>query len=121
RPVVAVAPIALPVIIRESVPPLAVKATFAVAVADVVELKRTVTSWLAPTPTRVNALPDTMLKGAEVDTVPETVPPPVFDTDKVRSAKLPRFTLPKFTVPVGLTANSIRATALAGVAQALSF
>jgi len=106
--------------IREMVPPLAAKSTFAVAVADVVGVKRTVTSWLTPTPTRVNALPDTMLKEAEVDTVPETVPPPVFDTDKVRSAKLPRFTLPKFTVPVGLTANSIRATALAGVAQALS-
>jgi len=106
--------------IREMVPPLAAKSAFAVAVADVVGLKRTVTSRLAPTATRVNALPDTMLKGAEVDTVPETVPPPVFDTDKVRFAKLPRFTSPKFTVPVGLTAKSIRATALAVVAQALS-
>jgi len=115
-----VASIALPVMIREMVPPLAAKSAFAVAVADVVGLKRTVTSWLAPTPTRVNALPDTMLKEAEVDTVPETVPPPVFDTDKVRFAKLPRFTSPKFTVPVGLTAKSIRATALAVVAQALS-
>src|SRR3989442_15219044 len=106
--------------IREMVPPLAAKATFAVAVADVVGVKRTVTPRLAPTPTRVNSLPDTMLKGAEVDTVPETVPPPVFDTDTVRSAKLPRSTLPKFTVPVGLAAKSIRATALAGAAQALS-
>src|SRR3989442_3380025 len=104
--------------IREMVPPLAAKATFAVAVADVVGVKRTVTPWLAPTPTRVNALPDTMLKGAEVDPIPETVPPPVFDTDKGRSAEFPRFTLPKFTVPVVLTAKSIRATALAVVAQA---
>src|SRR5436853_765526 len=78
--------------VREMVPPLEAKSTFAVAVADVVGLNRTVTPWLAPTPTRVNALPVTMLKGAEVDTVPE----------------------------IGLTAKSIRATALAGVAQALS-
>src|SRR2546425_934232 len=106
--------------IREMVPPLAAKSTFAVAVADVVGVKRSVTSRLAPTPTRVNALPDTMLKGAEVDTVPEIVPPPMFDTDKVRSVEFPRFTSPKFTVPVGLTAKSIRGTALAGGAQALS-
>jgi hypothetical protein len=39
---------------------------------------------------------------------------------KVCSPKPPRFTVPKFTVPVGLTANSIRATALTGVGQALS-
>src|SRR5207247_8799259 len=54
-----VASIALPVMIREMVPPLAAKSTFAVAVADVVGVKRTVTSWLTPTPTRVNALPHT--------------------------------------------------------------
>jgi len=62
-----------------------------------------------------------MRKGAEADTFPDTVPPPVFDTVKTRSAKLPTLTLPKLTVPVGLAAKSIRATALArGVAQALS-
>jgi hypothetical protein len=33
---------------------------------------------------------------------------------------VPRFTLPKFTVPVGLTAKSIRAGALATDEQALS-
>src|SRR5712691_9048103 len=106
--------------IREMVPPFATMLTFVVAVADVVGVKRTVSAWVAPTPTRLNALPEAMLKGAEVDADPETVPPPVFDAEKVRSAKLPRFTFPKFTVPVGLTAKSIRATALAGVEQALS-
>jgi len=61
-----------------------------------------------------------MLKGAEVDTVPDTVPPPVFDTAKTRSTKPPKLTAPKFTVPVGLTPKSIRAMALPGVEQALS-
>jgi len=67
----------------------------------------------------VNELPDTMLKGADVDTVPETVPARVFDTVRIRSATLPRFTLPKFTLPVGFTAKSICATALAAGEQAL--
>jgi len=60
-----------------------------------------------------------MLNGAAVDAAPETVPPPVFETVKTRSAKLPIFTLPKFTLPVGLTAKSVRATALATLEQAL--
>jgi hypothetical protein len=60
----------------------------------------------------VNGLPDTTLKGAATDTAPETAPPPVFESVKVRSAKDPMLTLPKFTVPVGLTAKSIRATPL---------
>jgi hypothetical protein len=41
------------------------------------------------------------------------VAPAVLDTVYVCSAKLPRFTLPKFTEPLGLTAKSLRATALA--------
>jgi hypothetical protein len=60
-----------------------------------------------------------MLKGATTDADPEIGPPPVFDTVKVRSAKLPRLTFPKFTAPVGLTAKSARATALAMLEQAL--
>jgi hypothetical protein len=43
----------------------------------------------------------------------------VFDTEKVRSTKLPTFTLPKSTVVVGLTAKLICATAFATVEQAL--
>jgi len=72
--------------ILEMVSRSAAKVRFAVAVADVVGLKRTVTAWLAPTP-RVKGLPETMLKGAGTDAVPETVPPPVagsrFDTVNV--------------------------------------
>jgi hypothetical protein len=60
-----------------------------------------------------------MLKGATTDADPEMVPPPVLDTVKVCSAKLPRVTLPKFTVPVGLTAKSARATAVAVLEQEL--
>jgi hypothetical protein len=109
----------LPVATAELLPPFAVKLTVALAVAVVVGVKRTVTVWVAPTPPRVKGLPDTMLNGAEVDAAPETVPPPVFETVKTRSAKLPIFTLPKFTLPVGLTAKSVRATALATLEQAL--
>jgi len=73
----------VPVTIREMVSPFAVKLTFALTVADTAGLKRTVTTWVAPTPTRLNGLPETTLKGAEIDAAPETVPPPVFDTVKV--------------------------------------
>ena len=76
-------PLPVPVTSREKVSPFAVKLTFALTVANVVWVKRTATAWLAPTPARLNGLPETMLKGAGVDAVPETVPPTVFDTVKV--------------------------------------
>ena len=75
-------PMPMPVTIREMTSPSAVKLTFAVAVAAVIGLKRTVTVSVAPSPARLNGLPATALKGPEVDTPPETVPPPVFDTVK---------------------------------------
>jgi hypothetical protein len=105
---------------RETVSPLELKVTFAVAVAVVVGVKRTVTVWVVFIPTTVNELPDTMLKGAGTDAVPDTVPPTVFCTVKLCSAMLPRFTLPKFIVLVGLTENVIRAAALAADEQLLS-
>ena len=89
----SVASVPVPVTIREMVSKSAVKLTFAVAVEGAVGLKRTVTVWVAATPTRVNGLPETMLKGAGLDAVPETVPLRVLCTVKVRSTKLPRFTL----------------------------
>src|SRR6058998_720942 len=110
-------PVPVPVTIAEMVPPLAVKLRFVLTVVVVVGVNRTFTAWVAPTPPRVNGLPDTMRKGAATDADPETVPPPVFDTVKVFSAKLPRFTLPKFTVPIGLTTKSARATPLATLEQ----
>jgi len=109
----------LPVAIAELVPPFAVKLTVELTVAVVVGVKRTVTGWLAPTPPRVKGLPDTTLNGAEADAAPETVPPPVLETVKTWSAMLPIFTLPKSTVPIGLTAKSARATALATLEHAL--
>jgi len=112
------APATLPVTIAEMVPPPAVKVRFVLTVVVVVGVNRTFTAWIAPAPLRVNGLPDAILKGAATDADPETVPP-VLDTVKVCSAKLPRFTLPKFTVPVGLTANSARAMALAMLEQEL--
>jgi hypothetical protein len=72
----------VPVAIRAIPSPSAAKLTFTEAVADVVGVNRTVTAWVAPTPARLNGLPETMLKGAEVETVPDTVPPTVLDTVK---------------------------------------
>jgi len=109
----------LPVTIAELVLPPAVKVRDVLTVVVVVGVNRTFTAWVVPTALRANGLPDAILKGAATDADPETVPPPVFDTVKVCSAKLPRFTLPKFTVPVGLTANSARAMALAMLEQEL--
>jgi len=73
----------LPETLREMVSPPAATVTFAVAVATVVGLNRTVTVWVAFNPTRLNGLPDTTLKGAGTDTVPDMVPPAVFCTVKV--------------------------------------
>ena len=91
-----------PVTTREMSSPAAVKVTFAIAAATVVGVKRTVTVWVAPAPLSVNGLPDTMRKGATVDTAPEIAPARVLCTVKVRSAKLPTLTLPKLALPVGL-------------------
>ena len=79
---VAVTATPVPVATRGMISPSAAKLTFTEAVADVVGLKRTVTAWVAPSPTRLNVLPEKMLKGADVDIVPDTVPPAVFDTVK---------------------------------------
>ncbi len=82
--VFATLPVPVLLTTREMVPRIAAKLTFTLAVrAAVVGVKRTVTAWLAPTPARLNGLPETMLKGAEVAAAPEMVPPAVFDTVKV--------------------------------------
>jgi hypothetical protein len=109
----------LPDTTRETVSPFDVKVTFAVEVTVVVGRKRTVTVWVVFSPTRVKGLPDTMLYGADTEAVPDTVPPTMFCTVKVRSTEVSRFTLPKFVVPVGLTEEALRATALTAGVQAL--
>jgi hypothetical protein len=117
--VVVLVLVPVPSRVLERVTPLAVTLRFALTVVFVVGVNRTVTALVAPAPLRVNGLPDTTLKGAETAALPEIVPPPVFETVKTWSAKPPTLTLPKFTVPVGLKANSDRATALATLEQAL--
>jgi len=114
------APVPVPDAVCEIVSPSAVMTTFAVAVATVVGLKRTVTVWVAFKPTRLNGLPETTLKGAGTDTVPETVPPTMFCTVKVLSANAPKATPPKFMRPPGLTTKLLRAAAAAAVEHALS-
>ena len=113
-------PVPVPLRTCETRSPAALKLRSTLAVAAVVGAKRTVTVCVAPAPMRVNELPDAMLKGSEVDTVPETVPSRVLVTVKVRVTTLPRFTLPKFWLPVGLTVKATCATAFATGEQPLS-
>jgi hypothetical protein len=103
----------VPVASREIVSPSALKLMFALETTGCVGVKRTVMLCGAPRPDRMNGLPDATLKGADTDTVPDTVPPRVFDRVNVWLAKLPTLTLPNVTLPPGLTAKSICATALA--------
>src|SRR4030095_4383971 len=77
--------VAGPVTLPGIVSPFAVKLTVALAVVDVVGVKRTFTACVAPVPLSVNGLPDTMLKGAPTAAAPAIVPPAVFDTVKVCS------------------------------------
>jgi len=110
----------VPVASRDSESPSAVKLTLVLAVVVPVGVNCTVTVAVAPVPMRVKGLPETMLKGADTEAVPVTVPVRVLWTVKVWVAELPMLTLPKFTVAVGVTAISTLATALAGAEQALS-
>jgi len=110
----------VPVTSRETVSPSAVKLTFVLAPAVVVGVNRTVTVAVAPDPTSVKGLPETMLNGAPTEAVPVTVPPRVLWTVNVWVAELPMLTLPNATVPVGMTPKSTWATALATPEHALS-
>jgi len=110
----------VPVTSRDSESPSAVKLTLVLAVVVLVGVNRTVTVAVAPVPMRVKGLPETMLKGADTEAVPVTVPERVLWTVKVWVVELPMLTLPKFTVAVGVTTISVLATALAGAEQALS-
>ena len=55
----------VPVTEREIVSPSARTLRFVVTAAVTTGVKRNVTTWVAPAPTRVNGLPDTTLKGGE--------------------------------------------------------
>jgi hypothetical protein len=114
----AVAPV--PLTSRDSVSPSAVKLTLALAAVALVGVNFTVTMAVAPEPTSVNGLPETMLKGAATDAVPAIVPPRVLCTVNVCVAELPMLTVPKFTVVVGVAVMSTCATALATPEQLLS-
>ena len=110
----------VPVTSLGTVSPSAVKLTLVLATAVLVGVKRTVTVAVAPEPTRVKGLPETMLNGAATEAVPVTVPVRVLVTVKVWLAELPTLTLPKFVVPAGVTPIEGWATALAAAEQELS-
>ena len=73
----------VPLTTRESVSPSAVKLMLVLASAVVVGVKRTVTVAVAPVPTRVKGLPETMVKGAGAEAAPVIVPERVLWTVKV--------------------------------------
>ena len=60
-----------------------------------------------------------MLKGADTEAAPVTVPVRVLVTVKVWVAEVPMVTLPKFTVAVGVAVMSTWVTALATLEHAL--
>jgi hypothetical protein len=111
----------MPVTSRDCVSPLAVKLTFVLAVAALVGVNLTVTSAVAPAPRSVKGLPESMLKGAGTEAVTMMVLVLVLRTMKVRVAEVSMVTAPKLTGPVGVTAISGWATALATGEHALSF
>src|SRR6267142_5133187 len=84
----------VPVTSRDSESPSAVKLTLVLAVVVLVGVNRTVTVAVAPVPMRVKGLPETMLKGADTEAVPVTVPVRVLWTVKVWVVELPMLTLP---------------------------
>jgi hypothetical protein len=73
----------VPLTTRESVSPSAVKLMLVLASAVVVGVKRTVTVAVAPVPTRVKGLPETMANGAGAEAAPVIVPERVLWTVKV--------------------------------------
>src|SRR5439155_13134505 len=73
----------VPVMPREMLPPPAVNVTLVAVRTAVSGVNRTVTVAVAPAPTRLNEPPETTVKGADVVTVPDTVPPSVFCTVNV--------------------------------------
>jgi hypothetical protein len=98
----------------ETASPAALSVTFELDSAGCVGVNRTVTFCVAPWPDKVNRLPDVTLKGVDADTVPDTVPPRVFDSVNVCVAKLPTPTLPKLTLPVGFTPTARQMPGLTG-------
>jgi len=116
--VVSAAPAPLPVATTEIVSVPTVNVRVLLTVVGWTGVNRTVTTWFDPA--SVNGDPETTANGAPTAADPASEPPLVFDRVNVRSTELPRLTVPKFTVPVGLTAKSVRATALATPEQVLS-
>jgi hypothetical protein len=94
-----------PVTDRETVSPPAVMLTLPANVPAEVGRNRTVTVWLAPAASE-NEPPDTMLYGALMLAVTDSVVVPVFCTVKVRSTVPLSATLPKLVTPDGATLKS---------------
>jgi hypothetical protein len=102
----------------ESLP--TVKVTLPAKLPETVGRNRTVTV-CEPPGLSENDPPDTMLNGALTLADPETVPPLVFCTVKVRSSAVLSAVDPKAIELAGVTVKSVLATPLAVGEQALSF
>src|SRR5439155_1113987 len=115
-----------PVTERAAVLALELKRTVLAKLPAAGGLKRATTVWLVPGE-RVNAPPETMLKGVALATVPVRAAPPVLVTVKERSAEAPTETDPKSVVIWGVTAREgvaletpLRALAVAAVRASIS-
>src|SRR5947208_15235215 len=93
-----------PVTERAAVLALELKRTVLAKLPAAGGLKRATTVWLVPGE-RVNAPPETMLKGVALATVPVRAAPPVLVTVKERSAEAPTETDPKSVVIWGVKAR----------------
>jgi hypothetical protein len=91
----------VPVTATAVVPPFDMKEKLPVKVPAVVGLNCTTTVWLAPAE-RLNDPPETTPNGTAVESVPVSVPPPMFVTVSEITDDAPMATDPKFTV-VGVT------------------
>jgi hypothetical protein len=84
----------VPLRIIVALPPLELRFTLPCTLPPLLGVKRRVRIWLCWA-CRLKGLPETRLKGAEVEALPVRVLVPVLVTEQLRSALLPTTTLPK--------------------------
>src|SRR5262249_2266274 len=93
--VMVATPGTVPVTRRWRSPPFDVKLTLEDTTPEAVGVNRTTTVCVAPRG-RLKEPPERMLKGGAAETVPVSVPPPVFWTTKFGSVGVPMPRVPKF-------------------------
>jgi hypothetical protein len=111
--------VAVPVTVRETESPLALKVTLLAKVPAAVERRRTTTGWLAPGASE-NEPPDTIANGDPTLAEPARLAVVAFLTVNEISTAAPTAVVPKSTAVVGLTVMSAHAGALTDTEHWLS-